>query len=76
MEDMRNVALKAGVALPDPGGRGIGARGVNAPVDTASDPSGSSIFRAVQQAGLRLEPRKSSVEMLVVDHLEKMPTEN
>lgn len=35
-----------------------------------------SIFDAVQQYGLRLETRKAPVMLLVVDHLEKTPTEN
>jgi uncharacterized protein (TIGR03435 family) len=43
---------------------------------TASDPSGTSIFQAIQQLGLRLEPRKAPVDTIVVDHLEKTPTEN
>jgi uncharacterized protein (TIGR03435 family) len=45
--------------------------------ETASDPSGSSaMFAAVQQLGLKLEPRKTAVDFLVVDHAEKVPTEN
>lgn len=35
------------------------------------------VVRALQdQLGLRLEPRKLNIDMLVVDHLEKVPTEN
>jgi uncharacterized protein (TIGR03435 family) len=35
-----------------------------------------SLFSAVKELGLRLEAHKGPVEMLVVDHLEKIPTEN
>jgi uncharacterized protein (TIGR03435 family) len=54
----------------------IAAEGVR-PGDIASDPSGSSaMFTAVQQLGLKLEPRKTAVDVLIVDHAEKVPTEN
>jgi uncharacterized protein (TIGR03435 family) len=43
---------------------------------TASDPSSNSVFASVQQLGLRLEPRKNPSEVIVVDHLEKTPTQN
>jgi uncharacterized protein (TIGR03435 family) len=69
MEDLRAVARSAGVTIPG-GDAGKG------PADAASDPSGSSIFNTVQQLGLKLEPRKAPVEMIVVDHVEKTPTEN
>ena len=40
------------------------------------DTSGPRIFEAVrQQLGLRLEPRKAPVEVMVVAHVEK-PAEN
>jgi uncharacterized protein (TIGR03435 family) len=40
-------------------------------------PNGPSLLRALQdQLGLRLEPKKGPVEFLVVDHIEKLPTDN
>lgn len=44
---------------------------------TASDPGGSNtIYSSVEKLGLRLEERKAPVEQLIVDHMEKTPTEN
>ena len=43
----------------------------------SGDGTEPSIFGAVQeQLGLRLEARKEAVELLVIDHAEKVPTEN
>ncbi|HEY4361499.1 MAG TPA: M56 family metallopeptidase [Bryobacteraceae bacterium] len=43
----------------------------------AADPDGPSAFEALeQQLGLKIEKRKGPVQMLVVDHIEKKPTEN
>lgn len=45
--------------------------------DAPSDSQGPSIFRAMQQQlGLRLDPRKLPVQILVIDHIERQPTEN
>jgi uncharacterized protein (TIGR03435 family) len=42
------------------------------PIDT----SGPTVFAAIrQQLGLKLEPQKAPVEILVIEHVEK-PTEN
>jgi uncharacterized protein (TIGR03435 family) len=38
--------------------------------------TGPSIFTAVQRLGLRLEPRKQPMEIFVIDHCDKLPTEN
>ena len=39
-------------------------------------PSGPSIFTVLQELGLRLEPRKTPADFLVIDHIEPIPTEN
>jgi uncharacterized protein (TIGR03435 family) len=59
-----------------PGGGG-GAGADASPAAAASDPGGSSsVFASVKKLGLKLEPRKAPVEQLVIDHLEKTPTED
>ncbi len=41
----------------------------------SSDPGDISPLDAVRKLGLRLEPQKAAVEILVVDHVEK-PSDN
>jgi uncharacterized protein (TIGR03435 family) len=56
---------------PPPGG------GPAPPAAISDVDSGPTIFQAIQdQLGLRLESKKGPVDFLVVDHMEKMPTEN
>jgi uncharacterized protein (TIGR03435 family) len=47
-------------------------------IPAASAPAGGpNIFKALQeQLGLKLVPKKLTVEMLVIDHIKKTPTEN
>jgi len=35
-----------------------------------------NLFRSLQNLGLKLEPRKAPLPILVVDHIERVPTEN
>ena len=69
------MARAAGADIPNGPPGGIAGPG-NVPV--ASDPSGggSSLTDAVQSMGLKLESRKATVDQLIVDHIEKTPTEN
>jgi len=47
-----------------------------APADSASEPSGPGTFRLLESWGLKLEARKLPLPVLVIDHIEKIPTEN
>jgi uncharacterized protein (TIGR03435 family) len=68
MEDLKNIAKAAGM------GGMMGGDGK--PSAEASEPGGASIFTSVQQMGLKLEARKAPLPVIVVDHIEKAPTEN
>ena len=67
-EDFRVMVMRASIAngavLPPDALRLIDA----APTDT--------LFTAVEKLGLRLEPRKTPIEMLVIDEALRMPTKN
>ena len=67
-EDFRAMmvrsAIAAGVTLPPQA------------LQLAESASGDSLFNAVEKLGLKLESRKAPVEVLVIDHAEKAPTEN
>ena len=70
MADIMNLARSMGAAVPNmPAAAG-------SPADAASDPGGSSFYKAVQSLGLKLESRHAPTEQLIVDHVEKTPTEN
>lgn len=67
-EDFRAMmirsAIAAGVALPPQA------------LQLAEPASLDSLFNAVEKLGLKMEPRKAPIEVLVIDHAEKSPTEN
>jgi uncharacterized protein (TIGR03435 family) len=62
--DMMAMARAVGMTIP-----------MQAPPG-AMDPGSSAVFTAIQQYGLKLEPRKAPIEMLIIDHVEKTPTDN
>jgi len=60
-------------APPSPSGAG----GVPAPEGLPTEDTPPDIFRAIkEQLGLALEPKKGPVELIVIDHIEKIPTGN
>jgi uncharacterized protein (TIGR03435 family) len=69
-DDLLNAARQAGANVP-----ATAPNPSASPADAASDPTGS-VFTAIQSLGLKLEPRKAPLVMIVVDKAEKMPTEN
>jgi len=73
LTDILAMARAQGIDIPGAGGRPSSpANGV------ASDPGGGgvSLSEAVQSMGLKLESRKAMVDQLIVDHVEKTPTDN
>ena len=67
-EDMLSMARSVGLQIPGaPAG----------PAGGAADPSGgTSAFRSVELMGLKLESKKASIDFMVIERLEKTPTED
>jgi len=67
---------------PDGPGSGPGRGGpppgcdAGPPSADSADSSSAAIFQAVQRLGLKLQARKAPFDTIVVDHVEKTPTEN
>ncbi len=70
MQDMMNAARRAGVVVPAAGGDS------NRPAETGDDPGEDSMRQSLRALGLKLEPRKMQIEHLIIDGIEKVPTEN
>ncbi len=61
---MIRAAISSGYALPPEA------------IQAMERASGDSMFSALQAVGLKLESRKAPLDVLVIDHIEKAPTEN
>lgn len=81
-ETMENLAMGLGFQLHAPVADSTGLKekydfSLRWVMDRMPDDAGPNLLRAVQeQLGLKLEPRKTPIDVLVVDHFEKAPTEN
>lgn len=64
-DEMYNAARSAGMAVAD-----------RRTADAASEPGGDSVSASLQRVGLKLDPRRLPITLLVVDHMDKSPTEN
>jgi uncharacterized protein (TIGR03435 family) len=67
----RTRGMAGGMRGPMPPAGGGEPRPAEPPAERAG-----LIYDSVQRYGLKLEPRKAPMEILVVDHIEKTPTEN
>jgi uncharacterized protein (TIGR03435 family) len=79
MQDMHAMVEASGMMPPGPGmgGGDMHGGGADVPRDThGSDATGNSVFQNIQQLGLKLDARRAPMEMIVIDHLEKAPTDN
>jgi uncharacterized protein (TIGR03435 family) len=74
LADMMAIARARGMMMPSRAPSGAAAA---SGVPEASDPGGgTSVYQSVEQMGRKLEDRKATVDRLVIDHVEKTPTEN
>jgi uncharacterized protein (TIGR03435 family) len=62
--------------LPPGGGRGDGGRGEAGGLPASSEPAPTLIVALQEQLGLKLEQKKLPIDIVIVDHIEKTPTEN
>ena len=79
-EDIMAMIKSMGISVPGAGAGGGGAASAGpaaAGAVTVDDPTGgTTIFKSIEKLGLHLESGKAPVPMLIIDHLEKTPTEN
>ena len=66
-EDLLAAARAVGANVPG---------GAGGPGGGPADPAGTSVFQSVEKLGLKLDSRKAPIEFLVIDRLEKTPTED
>jgi len=85
LADIIAAMRRSGVDIPNGGGGGGGPMGGPAApaagggIADAADPGGgsnSTVTSSVEKLGLKLESSRAPVQQLIVDHVDKVPTEN
>ena len=76
LADLLANAKAQGMDIPAPPAAPGAPSNPTATPEPSEPGGGSSIYSSVQALGLKLEPRKATIEQLIVDHIEKSPTEN
>ena len=66
---------KFSIELPTEAFASVSAQ-VSAQTGRTVDPSGASAPKAVEQLGLKLEPRRIPMDTIVVDKIERVPSDN
>ena len=67
---------QVGQAIMDARERRLAPSSPDAPTINPLDPMENGIFALVKKLGLKLEARKSTLPVIVVDHVDKLPSEN
>jgi uncharacterized protein (TIGR03435 family) len=63
--------------VPDRGLENLGYQPLQSPMPALPTDPTADVFTAIRESlGLRLESRKGQVEVVVIDHIERYPTEN
>jgi uncharacterized protein (TIGR03435 family) len=70
-----NGGMMKGMPMPPPGAGGEGGA-MHAPETPGGEEVATLAVALQEQLGLKLEPKKGPVDLLVIDHLEKTPAEN
>jgi uncharacterized protein (TIGR03435 family) len=71
------MAMQKALGVTQGGPQGGGGGGADArPADAADANFGASVVESLTKMGLKLESRKAPLEVMVIDHIEKVPTEN
>lgn len=69
MASMRQAGMGFGIN-PDPSNNSV------SPAQAVSEPPNGAVFASLLKLGLKLEKRKVSYDFVVIEHVEKTPTEN